>query len=331
MVSAPWRRAFYCSLIAAPVILGSGCKTASGWRMPWSSWGGMSSPSATALTITKPSTHAPAPNGASTQPGAGLASSSGTATHGAGLGGNAPPGGYGATGGSAPTGGIAGYPGTALANSYPAQPASNSQPGGSVAPAGGLQVGPYGMQAPPSGYGSAQPRGVAANPVAYGGASRNSPAGPSTTEAPYGREDYRTAEQPEARRGAVAGTTDNSGAPAESESVYGGGEGPATATETSPYGATEETSPAEGSHVPAYSNPESTSSRSFGPPNTVSGARPSTSPPSGAAGTGLPPSLSNVGGYRPGSTAGGYSARNAGFEQPQNAAAPEEPTGGIYR
>src|SRR5204863_886458 len=84
MVLAPWRRALFCSLAIAPVVLGSGCKTASGWQMPWSAWGGASSPAATALTITKPSTHAPAPNGSAAQPGNGLASSGGAAAVGIG-------------------------------------------------------------------------------------------------------------------------------------------------------------------------------------------------------------------------------------------------------
>jgi hypothetical protein len=332
MVTAAWRRAFVCSLFVAPVVLlGSGCRTADGWRAPWSGWGwgGASSPNATALNISKPSTQAPSPSNTPGQPTRGLAASGGA---------NAP-----GAGGVAPANGVAGYPATAQADAYPAQNVATWQPGasagGQVAPAGGLQVGPYGMQSnpPASGYGgNAQPRGPAAGPAGYGGAPRSNVGGAAATTGPAGsREDYRTADQGAAGpyRGGAAPSTAPAAVPVENpetNSVYGGGEGPATATEPSVYGSTEETSPAEGANANPtgpYSNTESAaeSPRSYGPPNTVApGARPATSPPptSGATRPALPSSLSNAGGYRPGST-GGFGSRNGGYEQPQNAAVPE--------
>ena len=336
MVTAAWRRAFACSLFVAPVILlGSGCSTSSGWRAPWSGWGwgGASSPSATALNISKPSTQAPAPVNTPGQPNRGVAASGGANASG----------GYGsretAPGAAHSGNAVAAYPATAQADAYPAQPASTWQPenvaSGQVAPAAGLQVGPYSMQSNPaaSGYsGKAPPRGPAAGAPGYGG-----------------REDYRTADQGAA--GSYRGGTAAGGAaPAEnsdagsSGSVYTESEGAATATEPNVYGPADETSPAEGGNAAAagpYSNAEapaeSASPRSYGPPNTVApgASRPATSPPaSGGAGrAALPQSLSSSGGYRPGSTSGGSTARNADFEQPQNASAPDNsPAGGTtYR
>ncbi|MGI8978238.1 MAG: hypothetical protein ACR2FY_03330 [Pirellulaceae bacterium] len=334
MVIAACRRAFVCSLFVAPVILlGSGCSTSSGWRAPWSGWGwgGASSPSATALNITKPSTQAPAPVSTPGQPNRGVAASGGANPSNAYASRETAPGAV--HSGNA----VAAYPATAQADAYPAQPASTWQPEnggrGEVAPAAGLQVGPYSMQAnPASGYsGKAPPRGPAAGAPGYGG-----------------REDYRTADQGAAGtyRGAPAGGA----APPENSDegssgpVYTEAEGPATATEPSVYGPADETSPAEGAGAAAagpYSNAEapaeSASPRSYGPPNTVAPAasRPSTSPPaSGGAGrAALPAALSSSGGYRPGSTSGGFSGRNADFEQPQNASAPDNsPAGGTtYR
>ena len=335
MVTAAWRRAFVCSVVVAPVVLlGSGCKTASGWRMPWSAWGGAASP--TALNISKPSTQAPSPSNIPGQSNRGVAASGGAHAPGAG----------GAGAGNA----VAGYPATAQADAYPAQNVATWAPGagagGQVAPAGGLQVGPYGMQSNPvNGYaGNAQPRGPAVGAAGYGAAARGNPA---AVGSPASREDYRTADQGAAGhyRGSAATGGAAAAAPAETpetSSVYGGGEGPATATEPSVYGATEETSPAVGGNASAagpYSNAEpaeSAAPRSYGPPNTVApGARPSTSPPpsSGATRPALPSSLSSAGGYRPGSTGGGYGSRNAGYEQPQNAAVPEsDPAGSpMYR
>jgi hypothetical protein len=341
MVTAPWRRALIYSLAVAPVVLlGSGCKTAGGWQMPWSSWGGASSPNATALNISKPSTQAPSPSNTPGQANRGIAASGGaTAPGAAGTG----------TGGVGPTNGVAGYPATAQANAYPAQNVATwpqgAVAGGQVAPAGGLQVGPYGMQSnPPSGYaGNAQPRASAPGAAGYGGALQNSTVGATAAPGATGtREDYRTADLGAAgpyRGGpATGGAATGSAAAAapaetpETNSVYGGSAGAATATEPSVYGSAEETSPAAGGNASAagpYGNAEpaeSAAPRSYGPPNTVAPvARPSTSPPpsSGATRPALPASLSSVGGYRPGSTAGGYGSRNAGYDQPQNAAVPE--------
>ena len=113
MVTAAWRRAFACSLFVAPVILlGSGCSTSSGWRAPWSGWGwgGASSPSATALNISKPSTQAPAPVNTPGQPNRGVAAS----------GGATPSGGYGsretAPGAAHSGNAVAAYPATAQAD-----------------------------------------------------------------------------------------------------------------------------------------------------------------------------------------------------------------------
>jgi hypothetical protein len=349
MVTAPWRRAFVCSLMVAPVVLlGSGCKTASGWRMPWSSWGGASSPSATALNISKPSTQAPSPTNIPGQSNRGIAANSGATAPGAG---GVGAGGVGAggvgtggvgTAGVGPSTGVAGYPGTAQANAYPAQNVATwpqgTAAGGQVAPAGGLQVGPYGMQSnPPNGYaGNAQPRGPATGAAGYGGALQNNTAGATAAPGAAGtRDDYRTADLGAAGPYRGGAATGGAAAPAETpetNSVYGGNAGAATATEPSVYGSAEETSPAAGGNTPAagpYGNTEpaeSTAPRSYGPPNTVApGARPSTSPPSssGAGRPALPASLSGAGGYRPGSTAGGYGSRNAGYDQPQNAAVPE--------
>lgn len=330
MVIAACRRAFVCSLFIAPVILlGSGCSTSSGWRAPWSGWGwgGASSSGATALNITKPSTQAPAPVNTPGQPNRSVAASGSANPASAYASRAAAPGG--ANSGNA----VAAYPATAQADAYPAQPASTWQPEnggrGEVAPAAGLQVGPYSMQANPAA--NALPRGPAAGAPGYGG-----------------REDYRTADQGAA--GTYRGSAAIGAAPAESPetnssgSVYPEAEGPATATEPSVYGPADETSPAEGASAAAtgpYSNAEapaeSASPRSYGPPNTVAPAasRPSTSPPaSGGAGrTALPASLSTSGGYRPGSTSGGYSGANADFEEMQNASAPDNsPAGGTtYR
>lgn len=309
MVIAPWRRTLLCCLVVSPVVLfGSGCKTAGGWRTPWSAWSGASSPNATALNISKPSTQAPAPNNPPGQPSRNIAANGGTTTTGG------SPSGVAMAGATSPTNPVTAYPATPQADAYPAQPAGNFQQGEGagrqVAPAGGMQVGPYSMQS---------------NPAAgsYGATPKED--APAAAEGPYGsREDIRTAD-----RGAAG--------------VYGGGEVTTTATESSVYGSGEESSPVGGDegYSPApYSNNApsagSNSPRSYGPPNTVAppAARPSTSPPSssGANRSSLPPALSTTGGYRPGST-GGYGASNAGYDQPQNASSADgTQTGGtVYR
>lgn len=326
MVIAPWRRALACSLLVSPVILlGSGCKTASGWKAPWSAWGGASSPNATALNISKPSTQAPAPNNTPGQPNHSLASSGGTGA----AAGN--PSGVAVAGATSPAGGVTAYPATPQADAYPTQTAGNTQlgngTGGSVEPAGGMQVGPYSMQS------KSATSGYAGVPKA------NTP----PAEGPYGsREEIRTADQSAAGpyRGGEASGAMNPGAapPGDAGSVYGGGEGAATATESSVYGSGEETSPAGATstsslppYSPAESPAESASAPTYGPPNTVGPAasRPSTSPPpsTGAGRSSLPASISSSGGYRPGST-GGSGVSNAGYDQPQNASLPEGATTG---
>lgn len=303
MVIAPWRRALLCCLVVSPVVLlGSGCKTAGGWRAPWSAWSGASSPNATALNISKPSTQAPAPNNPPGQPSRSIAANGGS------------PSGVAMAGATSPASPVTAYPATPQADAYPAQPAGNLQQGeaaeGQVAPAGGMQVGPYGMQSNPAAgsYG-----------VAPGGNA------PPAAAGPYGgREDVRTAD-----RGAASAYGGGEEATTATEpSVYGSGE------EASPVGGNEGYSPSP------YSNDApsagSNSPRSYGPPNTVAppAARPSTSPPSssGASRSSLPPALSTTGGYRPGST-GGYGASNAGYDQPQNASSADgTQTGGtVYR
>ena len=339
MVTAPWRRTLVCVSLCFPFVLfASGCKTSSGWRAPWSGWGwsGASSPSATALNISKPSTQAPASTNTPGQPSRSLAGGSGGAGSASGI-----------TTASAtsPTGGVTAYPATAHADAHPGRAAGTWQHdtgAGEVAPAGGYQVGPYGMQQQ--------------NPSGYANAPRNTPAAGATApsagvaaEGGYGgTEGYRTADQqPPGSRGRSAATsgnfvpTDNPGAERPG-SIYDEAAGAATATEPSIYGQAGETSPAEdvGGASGPYSggeNPaESAASRTYGPPNTVApAARPSTAPPaaSGSARAPLPQSLSTSGGYRPGSTNGSPSARNADFEEGQNAAAPQDnATGGpMYR
>jgi hypothetical protein len=200
-----------------------------------------------------------------------------------------------------------------------------------------MQVGNYNMQTP-GGYAGAS-RGTPANPAGYSGGAATAPHNNAAGQAPYG-DDYRTASQANAGHyqgpaGGNAPAENPAAAPGEAESVYNGGE-TATAHEAGTYSGNEETSPVGGNNSPAsgpYTNsppPESTSNRSFGPANTVGpAARTSTS--STSLGGGLPASLSGNGGYRPGSTAGGYGSRNAGYDQPQNGSATEEPAGGIYR
>ena len=349
MVIAAWRRAFVCSLMVAPLmLLGSGCRTASGWRTPWSAWGGASSPSSTAVNISKPSTQAPAPSSIPGQPNRSVAASGGANPSGVTVGGgsaNRAPG----------TNAVAGYPATSQAYDYPSAASSTWQPAattdGQVAPAGGMQVGRFSMQSQqPSGYaGSTQPRGPAASAASYSGAPRgNAASGGPAAVGPYGNtEDYRTADNRGAT-GGQAGAASSGGVASESPeassagSVYGGSEGAATATEPSAYGSVDETSPAVGGNEPEAgtdSNPEapaeSASPRSYGPPNTVVPSARSATAPAASSETGrvtLPASLSSSGGYRPGST-GGYGTRNAGFDQPENAAAPEnEPAGSpMYR
>lgn len=327
MVIAPWRRALLCCLVVSPVILlGSGCKTAGGWRAPWSAWSGASSPGATALNISKPSTQAPSPNSTPGQPNRGIAASGGPAASG----GN--PSGVAMTGATSPANPVSAYPATPQADAFPEQTAGNSQHGpgaeGQVAPAGGMQVGPYSMQSKP-----------AAN--SYGASPRTN--APAAAEGPYGNgEDNRTADRGNAGNygGAPAAEGAENSQANEAGSVYGGGGGgAATATESSVYGSDEETSPAGGNNGYAPTNYTTNetpaapaASRSFGPPNTVA-PRPSTSPPSssGTNRTSLPSSLSTSGGYRPGST-GGYGASNAGYNQPQNASnADGAVSGGVYR
>src|SRR6188768_2317272 len=127
MVTAPWRRVIACSLVVAPVVLfGSGCKTASGWKAPWSAWSGASSTDSTALNISKPSTQAPSPSSTTPgQPNKGLAASGGANAPGANTEGVT------VAGATSPAGGVAAYPATALADAIPTQPAV-----GAVAPAG---------------------------------------------------------------------------------------------------------------------------------------------------------------------------------------------------
>lgn len=327
MVIAPWRRTLLCCLMVSPmVLLGSGCKTASGWRTPWSAWGGASSPDATALNISKPSTQAPAPSNPPGQPNRSIAANGGAA------GSRGNPSGVAMAGATSPTNPVTAYPATPQADAYPTQPAGNLQQGAGageqVAPAGGLQVGPYSMQS---------------NPAASNYAAAPKGSAPAAAEGPYGgREDYRTADRGAARNYGGGAPADDVSYPQANEagSVYGGAEGAATATESSVYGPDEETSPAGGdnSYSPTnYPTSEASdapaSDRSYGPPNTVA-PRPSTSPPSSSSSTrtSLPASLSAAGGYRPGST-GGYGANNAGYDQPQNASAAEgAQTGGtVYR
>jgi hypothetical protein len=333
MVSVFCRRTLLCSLIAAPVILfGSGCKSSSGWRAPWSGWGwsGASTSNATALNISKPSTQAPSPSNTPGQPQRGLA----------------------ARGATAPGNSVAAYPTTSQADAYPAQPAATWQPGnatdGQVAPVGGLQVGPYSMQSnpPASGYAdNTQPYSPVGRAPGPGGVTAevgdiprdDAPGTNGTEENGYSsREDYRTADQGTTPRyGDAAGSAapQESPEPSPAGTAFSGAEGPAIAAEPSVYGPAEETSPAEGAFpapTGSYSKEEApaepASPRSFGPPNTVAPAasRPAARPPASgeAVRPPLPQSLSGAGGYRPGSTSGITGARNAGNEQPQNAAAP---------
>lgn len=320
MVTTPWRRTFICASLLVPlVLLSTGCKTGSGWRAPWSGWGwsGASSPSATALNISKPSTQAPSPSATPGQPSRSLASSAGGVKSGSGVA---------TVGATTPAGGVTAYPATPQAEAYPGRAGDTwkQDPGATkVTPAGGYQVGPYGMQAQPN------PSGYANTP------SRNAPA-EGATSAPDsgddarggygGREDYRTADQqlPDSRSPSGAPLGNN--APAENtavdqpSSIYGEASGPATATESNVYGPVSETSPAEegaaafGNAYPSTAKPaEPSTPPTYGPPNTVAPeSRPSTSPPpatsmsttTSSTRAPLPQSLSTSGGYRPGSTSG---------------------------
>lgn len=319
MVTTPWRRTLIgASLLVPLVLLSTGCKTGSGWRAPWSGWGwsGASSPNSTALNISKPSTQAPAPVTVPGQPSRSLASGRGGSNSGSGVA---------TVGATTPAGGVTAYPATAQANAYPGRAGDTweQDPGAAnVTPAGGYQVGPYGMQGQqnPSAYANTPPRNAPAE-----GATA-APNSEDDARSGYGgTEGYRTADQQPPGSRSPSGAPTGNNPPTENpaveqpSSIYGEASSPATATESSIYGPASETSPAQeggaafGNAYPGTAKPaESSAPPTYGPPNTVAPeSRPSTSPPPATSTSTssnprapLPQSLSTSGGYRPGSTSG---------------------------
>ena len=131
-MSLLWRSLTTSALVASSILMSaSGCKSGGGWWSPGSSKWGSTESSTSDLAVSRPPTRVPTPSsGATPATASGLASNRGAA--------GAQDGPYGSR-----TGGATSAATTAGASGYGTQPAANwqSEPHGSVAPAGGYQTG----------------------------------------------------------------------------------------------------------------------------------------------------------------------------------------------
>lgn len=290
-------------LLLGLLLSATGCRSTGGWwsTPSWMKGGGAGNDSTgQSLAITKPSTQAPKPEGAPTQPNTGIAATN-------------PAGNTGVSTASATGTGNPQYPLTAQAGNYPDQPASSWQPGGQtqgeIAPAGGYnQVGPYSMGGPGTPAPTAPAEGNSQEYPAQQPAESYQPngwgSGASNSTNP-------TAEAPQSEI-ANAGYAPESSqdVPAEESSAYGG----SAASDEGAYGA----------------QPAAPDNYNYGPVNTVKPATPAAPQP--ASRSTLPSSLSSSGGYRPGSTSAPGSrtassgVQNARYDQP-GSTAPASGTG----